>query len=203
MITDEIIKKYFCPMPILFSERLFFRTMRKSDYRDMYEYAKQDRVTEYLLWKPHPDEDYTYDYLDYVESRYRVGDFYDWALVLRDSGKMIGTCGFNYFDKINNSAEIGYVLNPAYWNQGIATEAVKTVIRFGFVELDLNRIEARHMIGNNPSGRVMEKCGMKHEGILRSAVLVGDEYKTVSVYSILYGEYIRSEIKKGEKNKHE
>ena len=41
---------------------------------------------------------------------------------------------------------------------------------------------------------------MKHEGILRSAVWVGDEYKTVSVYSILYGEYIRSEIQKGYKN---
>jgi len=43
---------------------------------------------------------------------------------------------------------------------------------------------------------------MKHEGVLRSAVLVGEEYKTVSVYSILYGEYIRSEIKKGESFKH-
>jgi len=159
LITDEIIKKYFCPMPILLSERLFFRAMRKSDYRDMYEYAKQNRVTEYLLWRPHPDEDYTYDYLEYVESRYKIGDFYDWALVLRDSGKMIGTCGFNYFDKINNSAEIGYVLNPAYWNQGIATEAVKTVIRFGFVELDLNRIEARHMIGTCRAAGVWENGG--------------------------------------------
>ena len=198
MLTDEKIRSFFSPMPRIASERLILRPLKRSDYSDMFEYSKREEVTKYLLWRPHTDSGYTYDYLRYVEKKYRENDFFDWALELKDSGKMIGTCGFNYFDKNNNSAVIGYVINPAYWNKGYATEAVSMVIRLGFIELDLNRIEARHMIGNDSSGRVMEKCGMSHEGILRSAIYVNGEYKTVSVYSILYRDYIRSQLNTGE-----
>jgi hypothetical protein len=69
-------------------------------------------------------------YLAYVATRYRAGEFFDWAVVLRENQKMIGTCGFTSFSYEHNSAEIGYVLNPSYWGQGIALEAVQAVMYF-------------------------------------------------------------------------
>ena len=102
---------------------------------------------------------------------------------------MIGTCGFTRFDSANNSAEIGYVINPAYHGQGIATEAARAVIDFGFSELRLHRIEARHMVGNDASHRVMEKLGMKTDGTLREAYYVNGSYRTVVICSLLQSEF--------------
>ena len=86
---------------------------------------------------------------------------------------MIGTCGFTRFDYSNNSAEIGYVINPEFRGRGIAGEAARRVIRFGFDELGLNRIEAKYMDGNVASRKVMEKIGMKYEGTMRGSLKIG------------------------------
>ena len=155
----------------------------------MYEYARRREVTEYLLWEPHESEIFTHRYLTYLQSRYRSGDFYDWAVIYRDNDKMIGTCGFTRFNIESNSAEIGYVLNPTYWGIGIAPEAVREILRFGFDYLRLPSIEARFMAGNLRSRRVMEKVGMTFEGINRESMHVKGKYVSVGVCSILQHEY--------------
>lgn len=175
--------------PVLNTRRLYLRKMLKKDSRDMYEYARRHEVTEYLLWDPHESELFTHRYLTYIQSRYRSGDFYDWAVIYRDNDKMIGTCGFTRFNIESNSAEIGYVLNPAYWGIGIAPEAVREILRFGFDYLRLHRIEARFMAGNQRSRRVMEKVGMTFEGINRESMHVKGKYVSVGVCSILQQEY--------------
>ena len=155
----------------------------------MYEYSCREDVTRYLRWSPHPSESYTYKYLTYLQSRYRAGDFYDWAVTLSESGKMIGTCGFSSFDLDNDTAEVGYVLSPDHWHKGIAAEALRKVMGFGFEELSLHRIYARIMEGNEASERVAEKCGMRHEATLKSSLLVKGEYRTIKIYAILREEF--------------
>ena len=167
------------------------RKLKVSDAPDMFEYSKRRDVTKYLTWYPHPSLEYTEEYLRYISTRYATGDFYDWAVTLKDSGKMIGTCGFTRFDLPNNSAEIGYVLNPEYHGKGYATEAAKIVMRFGFEELGLHRIEAKHMIGNDASHRVMEKLGMREEGTFKDSYYIRREYRTVTVCAILENEYYK------------
>lgn len=193
----ESIKKIFSHIPVLETENLILRKIDLDDVTDFYEYAKEPSVTKYLTWSPHPDKAYTYDYIYYLRDRYKSGDFYDWAIVKKDSGKMIGTCGFTRFDYPNNSAEIGYVLNPDYHGLGIATEAAARVIRFGFEILGLNRIECKYIIGNNASRRVMEKNGMTYEGIRREGMMIKGMYRDIGICSILRSEYV---CKKGNLN---
>ena len=157
----------------------------------MHEYSCLPKVTEYLLWEPHKCHDQTKDYLHYIQKCYRSGDFYDWAVVLNGEKKMIGTCGFTTLDFNHNCAEIGYVLNPKYWGQGIAAEAVRRVMDFGFMELNIHRIEAKYIIGNDSSRRVMEKCGMRFEGVRRSSMFIKGDYRDIGVCSILYDEYMK------------
>ncbi len=176
-------------MPQLETERLILRRMRVGDEQDMYEYAHRSEVTRYLLWSPHPDLFYTRDYLRYLATRYATGSFYDWAVVLKSNSRMIGTCGFTSFDCAHDAAEIGYVLNPDYRGQGIAPEAVRAVLAFGFDRLALHRIEARFIEGNAASLRVMEKVGMHFEGYRREAMLVKGSYRTIGYCSILASEY--------------
>ena len=190
-MKKEKLYKTFSKMPTLNTQRLVLRPLCVSDAYDMYEYASQEDVTEFLLWSPHVSVGYTRDYLAYVESRYASCEFYDWAVTLADTGKMIGTAGFTRIDCPHNSAEIGYVLNPEYHGMGIATEAASKLLEFGFNTLGLHRIEARYMEGNDASVAVMKKIGMSFEGYRRDGLLVKGKYRTIGYCSILESEYRR------------
>ena len=190
----ETVYKVFSAIPELHTERLLLRKMAVGDCYDMYEYASSAAVTRYLTWSPHPDLDYTKEYLQYIGNHYKLGDFYDWAVILKEENKMIGTCGFTRFHMHHNAAEIGYVINPAYRGRGIADEAVLAVMKFGFERLGLNRIEAKYIMGNEASRRVMEKVGMTFEGVRRGEMLIKGEYRDIGVCSILRSEARKKEI---------
>lgn len=191
-MKKDILYKLFSHIPTLETDRLILRGMRVSDTEDMFEYARRPSVTQYLTWNPHTDPAETCEYLTYVGQRYRTGDFYDWAVVDRESGHMIGTCGFTSFNCPHDTAEIGYVLNPAYQGKGLATEAVRRVLDFGFDELGLHRIEAHFMEGNDASRRLMERVGMTFEGYARESMRIKGRFCTIGTCAILRYEYRHS-----------
>lgn len=191
-VKKDILYRLFSHIPTLETDRLILRGMRVSDTEDMFAYARRPSVTQYLTWNPHTDPAETREYLTYVGQRYRTGDFYDWAVVDRESGHMIGTCGFTSFNCPHDTAEIGYVLNPAYQGKGLATEAVRRVLDFGFDELGLHRIEAHFMEGNDASRRLMERVGMTFEGYARESMRIKGRFCTIGTCAILRYEYRRS-----------
>ena len=168
------------------------RRLTLDDTDDMFEYSKNGEVTKYLTWSPHPDKAYTFDYLSYLQNRYKTGDFYDWGIICKDSGKMIGTCGFTRFFFPHNGAEIGYVINPEYCGRGIATEVVGRVVRYGFEKLELERIEGKFMIENDASRRVMEKNGMIFEGVRRKGMLIKGSYRDIGVCAIIREDFFKN-----------
>ncbi len=183
-MNERKVQKIFKKMPILLTERLTLRKLSVADSRDMYEYSRRSIVTKYLLWHEHESESQTYNFLSDVSDWYKRGAYSDWAVTLSNSGKMIGTCGFTSFDFEHGRAEIGYVLNPDFWGQGIATEAVGAVTEFAFKELDANRVEIHFIEGNNASLRVAEKCGMTFEGYLKQYMLIKGEYKNIGFAAV-------------------
>ena len=172
------------------TDRLIFRAIKKSDLYDIYEYSSNPKTSEFLLWTPHESLDYTKKFIDVILSKYKSGDYNDWAIVLKRNNKMIGTCGFTRIDEYNSVAEIGYVINPKYWGNGYATEASKTVLKFAFEVLKVNRVEAKFIFGNEASLNVMNKIGMKFEGYQREAMYVKGRYRTIGTASILKREYV-------------
>ncbi len=179
----------FSAPPTLVTERLILRKLAVSDYKDMYEYSKMPETCRYLLWSPHDTPRFTKKYLSYLQGQYRNGSFYDFAVVEKESGKMIGTCGFTSFDLANNAAEVGYVLSPDFWGKGYAVEALRRLMRFGFHELELHRMEAKIMEGNDASMRVSEKCGMRREAVHKKAMFIKGSYHTIVEYAILSEEF--------------
>ena len=179
----EVFKK----LPIIKTERLLLRKLEIDDLSDVYEYASDPLVPEFLLWNPHESRGYTKAYLRFISKLYRKGKMYDWGISI--NGKIIGTAGFSSINFKNNSAEIGYVLNRNYWGLGIAGEAVMAVLNFGFSTLNFNRIEAIIFPDNKRSKRVLEKCGLKSEGIRRSAIFAKGEYRDVEAFSVLKEEF--------------
>jgi ribosomal-protein-alanine N-acetyltransferase len=192
-MKKDLIYRLFSHIPTLETDRLILRAMRVSDAADMYAYACRPSVTEYLTWDPHQSVDVTREYLVYVGQRYLTGDFYDWSIICKEDGRMIGTCGFTSFNCPADSGEIGYVLSPAYQGRGLATEAVRRVLHFGFEELSLHRIEAHFIQGNEASRRLMERVGMTFEGFARESMRIKGRYRTIGTCAILRREFLGKE----------
>ena len=188
-MKKETVYRVFSNIPTLETDRILLRRMAVSDADDMFDYARREETTRYLTWYPHRDVSYTRDYLRYLSQRYRVGSFYDWALECKENHRMIGTCGFTSFDFANNAGEIGYVIHPDYRGHGVAPEACRAVMTFGFSELGLHRIEAKYILGNDASEHVMEKLGMKPEGVRRGSMLIKGKYRDIGVCAILRDEF--------------
>ena len=188
------LARIFARPPVLLTERLLLRGLRTSDAPDMFEYACREDVVRFLPWSAHPDEKYTKNWLEFIAGKYRDGSYYDWAVVVKSEGnsgapKMIGTCGFTSIDLKNRSAEIGYVINPVFRGRGYAPEAARAVLDFAFEKLSLKRVEARYVIGNSASRSVMDKLGMKFEGVMRQSVFLKDSFVDIGVCSVLDEEY--------------
>ena len=183
----------FGHLPTLHTARLTLRPARMSDAEDMYEYARDPEVARHVLWDAHQSIHQTRAYLRYLIRQYRNASPATYAITLRDSGKMIGTIGFMWVQTDNRSAEVGYSLSRAYWNQGIMSEALRVIVAFGFEKLGLNRIEAQHESDNPASGRVMAHAGMRHEGTLRQRVYNKGRYSDVELYAIVRSDYAQKE----------
>ena len=92
-------------------------------------------------------------------------------------------------DQANNLAELGYWIGVPFWGQGYCTEAGLAVLEYGFVERKLNRIQAMHFTRNPASGRVLEKIGMKCEGLRKQVIKKWGEYVDLAYYATLREQY--------------
>jgi ribosomal-protein-alanine N-acetyltransferase len=187
-LTEDMLS-LFIRMPTLETPRLLLRKIVVSDYQDMYDYSRRPETSRYLLWSPHSSPRFTKKYVSYLQGQYRNGNFYDFAVIEKASGKMIGTCGFTDFDLDINSAELGYILHPDYWGKGFGKEAVLRVMSYGFAELRLHRMTAKIMAGNIASKRLAQSCGMRHEATHIDGMRIKGNYETIDVYAILAREF--------------
>lgn len=156
-------KKPYKHMPkVLFGDYML-RTIKKRDYRDLFEYGKDKETTKYLFWGP---------MVLSIEAKRSIKDIFfpriknglpiGYAIVDVKKNKMIGTVDFHSKTKGQNVAEIGYVLHKDYWGKGIMTQAVKKLIEIGFNYLNYDKINIRHLSKNVGSQRVIEKAGFNY-----------------------------------------
>lgn len=182
-------KKRFFEMPTLETERLILRKIDVDDASDIFEYAHLNEVSEFLIWYPHKTIQDSIDFINFAGEKFTNNEWMIFGIEMKEEKKLIGTIDIRGWCGVNNCADIGYVISKKYWNKGIITEALRSVIKFSFDELQLNRVEAHCEEENIGSWHVMEKCGMKYEGTLREKIFVKERYRSMKMYSILRSEY--------------
>jgi len=183
------IEDVYSDLPVIETNRLLLRKLTLSDVDDMYEYASNEDVSKYVVWPTHQSKEDSAAFIQYVLSLYDEGKLSPWAIEYKATQKMIGTIDFVMWNVNHKTAEIGYCISKEYWGQGITTEAAKELIKFGFNNMGLVRIQARCHVDNIGSSRVMEKIGMSFEGILRKELFIKGKHWDVKMYSILDDEY--------------
>lgn len=184
-------------MPTLETKRLILRRITLRDAKDIFAYSSDPQVARHVLWSAQKDLSEAKDYCRFMIRRYRNDEPSSWGVIDKASGSLIGTIGFMDYSEDNGSVEIGYSLARRMWGKGLMTEAVNRVIEYTFEYMDINRIEAQHELENPSSGRVMEKCGMTKEGVLRQRLYNKGRFVDVALYAMLKSDYEKS------KNKHD
>ena len=176
--------------PILVTERLALRELRDTDAQAIASGAGDRRVAKYLIQVPTP-------YPPALAKRWLIGRREWWdlgrgvtlAITRRDEpDRLLGTASLRRYAR-DRRAELGYWLAVPAWGQGIATEAVRAMVDYGFRELVLARIYAQVIDGNAASLRVLEKLGMVHEGVKRQHVRKGHRLHDVVLYGMLRSEW--------------
>jgi len=179
----------FSNLPTIETERIILRKMSLNDAKDMFEYAQDPTISKYTGWYPHNSIQDSKLFLRYTINSYKNNQVSNWGIVHKADQKFIGTAGFIDWNIEHARAEIGYTLSRKYWGKGYMTEVVNAIIYFGFRTMILNRIEARCIIENIASARVMEKVGMKYEGVLRECMFMKGKYRDLKIYSIIKEEF--------------
>jgi ribosomal-protein-alanine N-acetyltransferase len=154
------------------------------------EYSVDEAVAAYQDWPSHTAEAakaFLDRALTEAEQSPRVG--YGFAVVELSTSFVIGDVSIGIASVPNQRAEIGYTLRRDRWGQGLATEAARLLLAFGFDELGMHRIEANTHPANIASARVLEKIGMSYEGRIRDHLLVQGAWRDSLSYSILEPEW--------------
>ena len=115
-----------------------------------------------------------------------------WGIARKGNEALIGTCGYYNWNKTSRRAEIGYDLEPAHWGEGIMTEALRAVLRYGFVETGLNRVQAIIDSENVRSIKLVESLGFKKEGVLRQNSYFRGRFRDEVSFSLLKEEWTKS-----------
>ena len=176
-------------MPTLETPRLILRRIAMSDAKDIFAYSCDEEVARHVLWSAQKSISEAKDYCRFMMRKYKYDEPSSWGIIEKATGKLVGTIGFMDYSEDNASVEVGYSLARWLWNGGYMTEALSCVIDYAFENMELNRIEAQHELTNPSSGRVMEKCGMKKEGVLRQRLYNKGKFVDVALYAIVRSDW--------------
>ncbi|WP_293945180.1 MULTISPECIES: GNAT family N-acetyltransferase [unclassified Sphingobacterium] len=178
--------------PILSTERLSLRQIQHSDAPALFSYFSKDEVTLYFDLPTFQHVDEAYKLVKTWQENFQQKKAIRWAICLKDNpNQLIGSCGFHNFSSEHFRAEIGYELHPAFWQQGIMTEAVSAMISFGFEGYKLNRIEAFIDPDNLASRKLLEKMNLVSEGILRDYFFEKGRFVDGEIFALLKKNYIQ------------
>ena len=154
------------PFPVIETERLVLRQISMLDLDDYFALRNNPEAMEYLN-KGAQTIEVVQDIIKRVETNLLNNTAINWGISLKSNPTFIGSIGYHKVDLDHHRAEIGYMLLPTYWRQGITDEAIKAVIHFGFNNMKLHSIEAHINPENNASRNLLLKQGFVKEAYFK------------------------------------
>jgi [ribosomal protein S5]-alanine N-acetyltransferase len=176
-------------LPRLETERLILRPYGLDDAPRAQQMCGDWAIASTTLAIPHPYPDGAAEqWISTHAENFRQGTEVTLAITLKREGTVIGSMALSV-NPNHRRGELGYMVAKEHWNLGYCTEAARAMTRYGFLVLNLNRIQAMHFPRNPASGKVMRKLGMTREGLLRQHVINRGTPEDLEIYSILRTEF--------------
>ncbi len=179
------------PTETLKTERLLLEIVTPQHYDYLFKQCSKEETMKFIGWEN--EEDYEVEY-----KKYMTGGFVTWRsgflfFNLKDkvTNKLLGRCAYHNYMAMHKRSEIGYnMMKDEYKNKGYMKEAMGAILKYGFEEMKLNRVEAFIGPDNTASRRLVEGYGFTIEGLLRQHFCYNDVLQDSVVYSLLASEYV-------------
>ena len=184
------LREFFKKFPTIHLGNIILRDMRMSDNIAYYHYLNHESVGRYLSDEDIPRNEQ--EALDCVKAWGSL--FYNkqgifWTIADAITDKLIGSIGLSSWNFLNKRAELSYDLSHEYWGQGIATKAITNVLKIGFNDMMLYRVEARTMEDNSTSQHILQKFKFNKEGVLRGYRIIRGKPENIYIYSLIKPDY--------------
>lgn len=165
------VEEVFRDLPELETGRL--RLIKPSlDWTDdLFAFSGDPEATRFMTWETNQSPEQTRNAIIYMMGLHQRAEVAPWLILQKETDRVIGMTGYSQWNPRHSRAELFYALARDCWGQGLATEAVRAVVRFGFERMELNRVEAMVHPANTASRRVAQKVGMVEEGLLREVLV--------------------------------
>jgi len=177
--------KIFTKFPVLESDRLLFRKFEKKDATALFKVRSNDQVMRYMDTLIHKNITDSAALISSIISDFKNKVGINWAIEVKSNNQLIGSFSFWRLIKQHCRAEIGYSIHPDYWGQGLMKETFKTIIEFGFNNLQLHSIEANVNPNNWQSIKLLQKVGFKQEAHFRENFQHNGEFLDSLIFSLL------------------
>ncbi|MGH3004105.1 MAG: GNAT family N-acetyltransferase [Gaiellaceae bacterium] len=175
----------------LTTERLLVRPFESGDFEALHAMHADAGVARWLYNEPR-DAAGSRELLDLKIAGSAFAGEGDWlsgAVVLGESGEVVGDLALHWVSEPYRTVEIGFVLDPRHQGRGYATEAARELLRVAFEQFEMHRAIGRCEARNTGSVRVLEKLGMRREAHLVENELVKGEWQSELVYALLDREW--------------
>jgi [ribosomal protein S5]-alanine N-acetyltransferase len=174
------------PFPTLRTPRLVLRRITAADAPALFEMRSNESVLRYLDREPTKSLEEALALIGKMDENLQKNEGIMWALARpEDEARLLGTCGLWKLDPEHHRGEIGYLLHPSAWGQGLMTEAISAVCRHGFEQLHLHSIEATVNPQNAASIRALERQGFVREAYFRENYYWRGQFLDSAIYSLL------------------
>ncbi len=168
------------------TERLTLREFKGGDWQAVHDYAKNEDILIYEAWGPNNETDTKQFIRTALEDQIVLNRIsFDLAIILKKERKLIGGCRFWFTDFKRDEIYIGYILNPLYWKNGYAGEAVRALIDYTSTSSKMTRIKATCDVLNFASQKVLEKCGFELIRTIERDFKMKGRYRDTHVYEKL------------------
>ena len=179
----------FGAFPFLTTRRLELRQLELRDADELFKLRSDPRVMEFMDRPLMTSRDEAEKMIGKIQNAFETNESITWAMSLKDHRELIGTIGFWKITKEHHRAEIGYLLHPDHWRKGLVQEAMKEVLKYGFVTMKLHSVEANVNPKNAASVAFLEKNGFVREAYYRENYYFNGVFFDSAIYSMLDADF--------------
>lgn len=180
----------FYPFPILETERLLLRQIVQTDAEDIFIIRSDANVMRYIPRPIAQTVDDVFPLIQMIEDFLTKGERINWAMELKSTGKLIGMIGYVNIKEQHYRAEVGYALAAVHHRNGYMMEALKSVVQYGFQEMNLHSIEAIVDADNVASNALLLEAGFVKEAYFREDFYHNTSFRNSIHYGILKSEFL-------------
>lgn len=175
----------FTEFPTMETDRLLLREVTHKDAEGVFSFRSNAQAMTYVPRPLMQNMDEAHNLIAIFMDLRKKNEAINWSIVLKEENKVIGNICIWQIQPEHSRGEVGYMILPEYWGKGLSTEAVKTVVGYGFNGIKLHSLEAIINPDNVASQRVLEKTGFVREAHFKQNFFHNGRFEDTAIYSIL------------------